>query len=207
MLSVLGREWLHIDDKGTLFCNICVQFGKPNEKNAFVQGCTSHKDSITSHESSRYHQNAVKTKQVKELPLGESPAERVITTLHAKDGEKLINLFINCHGLAIQGRSYTDFLWLLKMDKKKVNVGDTYATDKKAREFTKAIAQIEREKVTDHIASARFSAVLVDGSSDVSVTENEIVYVKSLLQWKPLDHVFLFCTSCQRSSYKHYGCH
>ena len=115
---------------------------------------------------------------MKELPLGESPAEWVITTLHAKDEEKLINLFINCHGLAIQGRPYTDFLWLLKMDKKKkVNVGDTYATDKKAREFTKAIAQIEREKVTDHIASVRFSAVLVDGSSDVSAIENEIVYV------------------------------
>ena len=179
MLSVLVREWLHIDDKGTLFCNICVQLGKPNEKNAFVQGCTSHKkDSITCHESSRYHQNAVKTKQVKELSLGDSPAERVITTLHAKDEEKLINLFINCHGQAIQGRPYTDF-WLLMMDKKKkVNVGDTYATDKKAREFTKAIVQIEREKVTDHNTSAKFSAVLADGSSDVSVIENEIVYVR-----------------------------
>ena len=181
MLSVLGREWLHIDDKGTLFCNICVQFGKPN-----VQGCTSHKkDSITSHESSRYHQNAVKTKQVKELPLGESPAERVITTLHAKDEEMLINLFINCYGLSIQGRPYTDFLWLLKMDKKKMNVGDTYATDKKAREFTKAIAQIVREKVTDHIASARFSVALVDGSSDVSVIENEIVYVRVCCNGNP----------------------
>ena len=178
--SLLGREWLHIGDQGTLFCNICIQHGKSGEKNPFVQGCTSHKkDSIISHEKSRYHLNAVKAKQMKELPLGKSPAEKVITTLHAKDEEKLTNLFINCHGLAYQGRPYTDFMWLLKMDKKKkVNVGDTYGTDKKAREFTKAIAQIEREKIIDHIASSKFSAVLVDGSSDVSVIENEIVYVR-----------------------------
>ena len=178
--SLLGREWLHIGDQGTLFCNICIQHGKSGEKNPFVQGCTSHKkDSIISHEKSRYHLNAVKAKQMKELPLGKSPAEKVITTLHAKDEEKLTNLFINCHGLAYQGRPYTDFMWLLKMDKKKkVNVGDTYGIDKKAREFTKAIPQIEREKIIDHIASSKFSAVLVDGSSDVSVIENEIVYVR-----------------------------
>ena len=33
-------------------------------------------------------------------------------------------------------------------------------------EFTKAIAQIERVKVIDHIASTKFTTVLVDGSSD-----------------------------------------
>ena len=84
--SLLGREWLHIGDQGTLFCNTCIQHGKSGEKNPFVQGCTSHKkDSIISHEKSRYHLNAVKAKQMKELPLGKSPAEKVITTLHAKD--------------------------------------------------------------------------------------------------------------------------
>ena len=62
--------------------------------------------------------------------------------------------------------------------KKKVNIGDTYGTDKKAKEFTKAIAQIKREKIIDHIGSSKFSAVLVGGSSDVSVIENEIVYVR-----------------------------
>ena len=141
--------------------------------------CSHKKDSIISHEKSKCHLDEVKTKQIRELPLGKYPAEKVITTLHAKNEEKLTNLFINCHRLAYQGRPYTDFMWLLKMGKKKkVNVGDTCGTDKKAREFTKAIAQIKREKFIDHIVSSKFSGVLVDGSSDISVIENEIVYVR-----------------------------
>ena len=158
------------------------------------------------HEKSRFHQNAVEVKQTKELPLGETPAEKAITTLHAKDEEKLRNLFVNCHGLAYQGRPYSDFLWLLRMDKmKKVNVGDTCENDKKAREFTKAIAQIE--KVIDRIASTKFTAVLVDGYSDVTVIENENCLHQSVFQWKSKDSVYSFCSSVQRSSCKYHGCH
>ena len=48
---------------------------------------------------------------------------------------------------------------------------------KGAQEFTKAIAQVEKDNCFNDIKASEFTAILVDGSSDVSVVENEIVYV------------------------------
>ena len=47
----------------------------------------------------------------------------------------------------------------------------------KGLQFTKVIAQVERDNHIDDISASRFTAILVDGSSDVSVVENEIPYV------------------------------
>ena len=144
-----------------------------------MQGCTSNKkDSVVSHEKSQYHLNSVKAIEINELPLGEAPAEKVTASLNAKDTEKLWNLFINCHGLAFKGMLYTDFVWLLQMDmKKNANIRKIYTNDKGAWEFTKAITQVERDNCIDDISASKFTTILVDGSSDVSVVENEIVYV------------------------------
>ena len=125
-----------------------------------------------------YHLNSITAKEMKELPLGESQAEKVIITLTVEDTEKLRNIFINCHSLAFKGTHYTDFVWLIQMDmQKNMNIGKIYTNDKGAHAFTRAIAQVEREKVIDTITSSKFTAVLVDGPSDVSVVENEIVCV------------------------------
>ena len=103
------------------------KYSKLSKQNTFVQGCTSHKkDSMVSNERSQYHLNSVKAKEIKELPLGESPAEKVIATLNVKDTEKMQNLFINCHSLAFKKWPYTDFVWFLQLDmKKNVNIGKT----------------------------------------------------------------------------------
>ena len=47
------------------------------------------------------------------------------------------------------------------------------------QEFSKAIAQVERDNCIHNLSAAKFTAILVDGSSDVSVVENEIVYVQT----------------------------
>ena len=42
---------------------------------------------------------------MKELPLGKSPAEKVITTLHTKDEEKLTNLFMQLPWTCLPGKA------------------------------------------------------------------------------------------------------
>ena len=61
--------------------------------------------------------------------------------------------------------------------KKNVNIGKTYTNDKGAGEFTKAIAQVERDNCIDDISASKITAILIDGSIDVLVVENEIVYI------------------------------
>ena len=60
---------------------------------------------------------------------------------------------------------------------KGLDVGDTYRNDKSCREFISAIADVERENIEMKLKEASFISVLSDGSTDVSVIENEIVYV------------------------------
>ncbi len=40
-----------------------------------------------------------------------------------------------------------------------------------------AIAEIERQKIERELTEAKFCSLMSDGSTDVSVVENEIVYV------------------------------
>ena len=88
--------------------------------------------------------------------------------------------------------------------KKNVNIGKTYTNDKGAGEFTKAIAQVERDNSFDDISASKFTAVLVDGSSDVSVVENEIVYVCTCRNGNSKVNVHTFCTGVKRSGNKYY---
>ena len=64
-------------------------------------------------------------------------------------------------------------------EKKGLDVGMTYRTDKQCSNFVKAIASIERDNILNKIRQVRFISVLMDGSSDRSIQENEIVYVRT----------------------------
>lgn len=51
--------------------------------------------------------------------------------------------------------------------------------------FTDYIAQVSRDSLAKHISNARFYACLNDGSTDASVTEQELVYVLYLSEGTP----------------------
>ena len=93
--------------------------------------------------------------------------------------DRLSILFRNAHALAKHCRPFNDFEWMLDADEKKgLKVGSTYRNDKQCKNFIQCIARVERKKIEEEIRMANFISVLSDGSTDVSVTENEIVYVR-----------------------------
>ena len=59
-----------------------------------------------------------------------------------------------------------------------MDLGTTYRNDKAAQNFTHFIAEVERLKLVSQIRDSKFLAVMSDGSTDKSVTEQEIVYVR-----------------------------
>ena len=66
-------------------------------------------------------------------------------------------------------------------EKNGLNLGTQYRSDKSCKEFVMAIADQEKENTIQSIKASRFVAVMGDGSTDVSITEQEGVYLR---YWK-----------------------
>ena len=57
-------------------------------------------------------------------------------------------------------------------------MGKTYRNNKSCSVFLKYIAKAERDQLSTAMQEANFCSVMVDGSTDRSVKEEEIVYVR-----------------------------
>ena len=102
----------------------------------FVYGCFSlHVGNLQSHckESNYFHQRAKDTfgNITKEKTGGESEADRVKKLLSTSERNHLPVLFTNAFAVMKSGRPFTDFEFLIKLDKAKgVEVSNTYLNRK-----------------------------------------------------------------------------
>ena len=143
-------------------------------------GCKNLKlSAIKVHNESEGHRTAQQEINKKKQAPGSSKAEQCIQMLNKSSFEKLENLFRTAHGIAKHCGPFTQFQWICELDcKKGVVIGNTYRSDKACREFIKAIAATERKKIEGFFDKAKFMTLLSDGSTDVSVKENEIVFAR-----------------------------
>ena len=115
-----------------------------------------------------------------------SQAASALQKLNAAAFDKLEILFRNAHAITKNNRPFSDFQWLAALDKMKgIQVGETYLNDTACKDFVTAICDVERQKLAETINAARFITILSDGSTDVSVYENEIIYVRFAAQGEP----------------------
>ena len=156
------------------------QFAKYSSE-PFVHGSANLKhSSLVDHSKSKGYKIA--QKEVSRKP-GESAAETIIEKLNDATYQKLDKLFRNAHGIALHSRPLSDFVWMCELDEKKgVDIGITYRTDKECHSFIHSIAQVERRKKEKLIRNAKFICILSDGSTDASVREQEIVYIRCCIQ-------------------------
>ncbi|XP_014675882.1 PREDICTED: zinc finger protein 862-like [Priapulus caudatus] len=117
----------------------------------------------------------------------------MIQNMNEATMSRLEKLFHNAHALALAGRPYTDFVWMAKLDQAKgLDVGSTYLNDKAAHQFIDAIASVEMEHLKDKLLETNFVSILSDGTTDVSVQENEIFYIRMCIKGTITVH-FLKC--------------
>ena len=92
---------------------------------------------------------------------------------------QLALLFRNAHAIAKAGRPFTDMEWMCALDEKKgLDMGMSYRTDKKCCEFIQCIAEEQQAILQASVQSGNFFSVMVDGTTDSSVTEAEIIYIR-----------------------------
>ncbi|XP_061167632.1 uncharacterized protein LOC133176530 [Saccostrea echinata] len=188
------KEWLLYDGK-KMFCKMCrSSYGqlavkrladkggfKNYSKGPFVVGCENYKHStLIAHEKSEGHMLAVQHSESMKAPPGTTPAEKSIQQLNSAVFKKLNILFRNAHALAKNSRPLRDFNWMAALDEKKgIQVGETYRNDKSCKSFISAISSVEQDRIRKELDHHKFLTIISDGSTDVSVVENEIVYCRS----------------------------
>lgn len=137
-------------------------------------------DVIKKHESLEIHTRNLSREQASRESLAESTATKTIVMMNKAAVDKLTLLFRNAHCIAKSGRPYTDYVTLCSLDQAKgLKIGNTYITDKYCQQFVSYIADVRRELQKKKVESASFLSLILDGSTDTSSKETEIVYIKT----------------------------
>lgn len=95
--------------------------------------------------------------------------------------EKMIFLFDTAYYIAKCELPMTNFVQACKLQSKHgLNLVETYMNNHRCRNFIEEISRVLRSDLRDCLnsLSPRFFSVMADRATDLSVTEEEIVYVR-----------------------------
>ena len=173
-------EWLRYEDSNKLmFCTVCEKFA-PRDSN-FVKCCSSLQfESLKMHEASKVYARSIQAAKAAAAPPGTSGSiQHAIQQLNEEAVAKLKILFSTAHALAKHCRPFTDYKWMCALDEKKgLDIGQTYRSDVKCREFVDAIAEVERKQLETAVQQSKFLAIMCDEATDAAVMEQLIIYIR-----------------------------
>ncbi|XP_049904301.1 zinc finger protein 862-like [Epinephelus moara] len=176
------REWLVYNNSSakTMTCNIFQRYST-NRSCSFVVGTSTMKlESVKDHEKSNAHINAARISTAAAGSIATTATVQALIAMTDPTATKMKNLFRNVHALAKRSRPLSDIVWMCQLDDQKgIQVGGSYRNPVEARVFLHYIAQMEREKIRDRLKAASHIGIMTDGSTDSSVKEEEMVYVRT----------------------------
>ncbi len=142
------------------------------------------------HAASERHNKCLDAKAVKESPRT-TPLNVAISRLTHQQNETMMKLFRTAYCIAKQHFSIRSFPTLLSLQEQNgLNLGRAYRNRMAASSFILSISGVMQAGITDCLNSVEFFSLLLDGSTDISTTEQEIVYVRFLKDGKPFN-IFL----------------
>ena len=169
--------WAEKDDQ-KLFCKVRRKY--PNladTKSSLYIGISSNfrKETLKFHDKSFKHRKCVDHQKVIETPSTSSLAKSVkkVDKKNHEINEKLMN---TAYYIACEGEPFTKFPRLCALQEKNgLNMGTNYLNRQSCKVFISSIGEVLRKESCEFIRNARF---LSDGSTDESILEQEIVYVR-----------------------------
>ena len=104
-----------------------------------------------------------------------------------EDKKALEIKFNSAYYLAKKERPFTDYPDILRLQEKNgiKDIGKGYLTNKSCTEFTDFIAKVQLDTLKQDLAKVNYYTCLSDGSTDSSITEQEVIYVLYLLDGTP----------------------
>ena len=166
----------------SMICTWCIQYPTlAGAHSPFIaDGCkTIDHFTLKRHNESDGHKATIA--KMKQVQSGESTATKTLHSLNKSQTTQLTNLFIIAHKLAVKGLPWKQFRDDVRTcSKTGANVGSSYRTEVKCREFVHYIAEETRLKLsTDLAMSGTFFSITIDESTDSSVTEDMIMFIRS----------------------------
>lgn len=191
----LKIDWLEftVDDAdqtlvSTMHCSVCKNYASDKMGN-FVQGTSNIKqESVRYHFKSESRRKAIETKTVKERAAKNvlNPIEEGMMKMEKSVFERMEKLFRTAFFVAIKERPFTDFPSLLELQEANgVNLGETYCNSKSCKLFIDQIAGEKQDNLKDLLNHSDYFSVMSDSSTDRSVSEKEIVYVRLIKDGYP----------------------
>ena len=181
-------EWLRFEN-GAMHCAHCKACGPELAgKSAFATLSINFKhESLVKHGGSTKHQRCRDKclAPTKSAPIGQAFDRQKAAALSAEEAELEIK-FNTAYTIAKEELAFTKFKPLLSLQRKNgMDINMTYANDKSCANIIGVIADTLREQTAAKVASAQYMAFLIDGDTDVSVKECEIVYARILQNGQP----------------------
>ena len=112
-------------------------------------------------------------------------------TAQQKDLQRELEIKFNvAYAIAKKEIPFTKYRPLLLLHKKNgVNISPTYDNDVKCAEFISSICDSMKSDLGDLMKSAKYASLIIDGDTDISVKECEMVYVRILENGKPVNRL------------------
>ena len=110
-----------------------------------------------------------------------------ITRMHEKTRKVMKNCFAIAYYLAKNEKPFSDFPELLDLQELNgLDVQKGYRTDRAAAVFVDFIAESMKLPLKECLMKAKYYSILQDGSTDTSVSEQELIYVLFLYKVRPV---------------------
>lgn len=185
--------WLEMnEDRSAMWCSVCKKHPKiADQHSAFISetGVTSSAirlKSVRNHNNSRKHKDCDNAELAAKNPLA-TPLARCFVRLNDEQLKIMTSLFNTAYFCAKEELSFTKYESICHlMEKNGLKLGSNYMNDKQAKNFTHHIAVVEENMLKEHLLQARFFTIMADGSTDVSQTEEEIVYIRTVKNGIPV---------------------
>ena len=201
------NEWLRYEETSgnvtRVFCDLCMKHADKlkslrNFSPAFVNGISGSalkKDNVIKHLKSDMHARAVSLShqpKSRDEIFRATPIGRAIAGASREEMARVSKLFDLAYVLAKEELPFSKYPALVEVEKRHgVATGNTYITEHKCQEFTCIIGESMRNELLASLKTAKYFSVLMDGSTDTSMTEKELIYVMHVNSFgKPVCHFF-----------------
>ena len=174
-----------------LRCSVCKKYkeviaGRRNFSERWIVGADSVRTSnIRDHSHADQHIHAMsllKREQAKASNSAccsySSPIAYALSKLPDQEKAQLRVKFDIAYFIAREKMSFSKYLKLSKLEAKHgVPVGTAYTNDVAGKTFIHYVAEAKRQELAEKLVCAKYFSLLMDGSTDSSNTENEVLMV------------------------------
>ena len=174
-------SWAQKDDELNLYCKVCRKFPSlADTKSSLFTGISTNfkKETLKFHDKSLKHRKCVDHQKVLDNPTTSSLAKSV-KKVDEKNYEVYEKMMNTAYFVASEGEPFTKYPRLCALQEKNgLNMGTNYLNRQACKVFITSIGEVLRNETIQFIRNARFISILSDGSTDRSILEQEIVYVR-----------------------------